>query len=188
MSTQLIQQYYAKVDKMIRYSGTRNESTLRKTFQDLLEQYAHSKNLELVPEVEYVTKTGHKVYPDGTLKDALRQDWGFWGSKDEKDDLTQEIHAKLAKGYPTFNILFEDTHTAVLYQNGGEAMRADFTDAHALDALLSLFVGYEPPEVQAFHKAIQQFTADVPNLANALREIIAEQFNISATFQTACGE
>ena len=188
MSIQLIQQYYAKVDKMIRYSGTRNESTLRKTFQDLLEQYAHSKDLELVPEVEYVTKTGRKVYPDGTLKDALRQDWGYWESKDEKDDLTQEIHAKLAKGYPTFNILFEDTHTAVLYQNGGEAMRADFTDAHALDALLSLFVGYEPPEVQAFHKAIQQFTADVPNLANALREIIAEQFNISATFQTALCE
>lgn len=188
MSIQLIQQYYAKVDKMIRYSGTRNESTLRKCFQDLIEQYAHSKGLELVPEVEYVTKTGRKVYPDGTLKDALRQDWGYWESKDEKDDLTQEIQAKLAKGYPTFNILFEDTHTAILYQNGAEAIRADFTDAHALDALLSLFVGYEPPEVQAFHKAIQQFTADVPNLANALREIIAEQFNISATFQTALCE
>jgi hypothetical protein len=28
MSIQLIQQYYAKVEKMIRYSGTRNESTL----------------------------------------------------------------------------------------------------------------------------------------------------------------
>jgi predicted helicase len=188
MSIQLIHQYYAKVDKMIRYSGTRNESTLRKCFQDLIEQYAHSKELELVPEVEYVTKTGRKVYPDGTLKDALRQDWGYWESKDEKDDLTQEIQAKLAKGYPTFNILFEDTHTAVLYQNGGESMRADFIDAHALDALLSLFVGYEPPEVQAFHKAIQQFTSDVPNLANALREIIAEQFNISATFQTALCE
>ena len=71
MSIQLIQQYYAKVDKMIRYGGTRNESTLRKPFQDLLEQYAHSKKLELVPEVEYVTKTGRKVYPDGTLKDAF---------------------------------------------------------------------------------------------------------------------
>jgi metal-responsive CopG/Arc/MetJ family transcriptional regulator len=41
MSIQLVQQYYAKVDQMIRYGGTRNESTLRKLFQDLLEQYAH---------------------------------------------------------------------------------------------------------------------------------------------------
>jgi hypothetical protein len=45
MSIQLIQQYRAKVEQMIRYGGSRNESTLRKPFQDLLEQYARSKNL-----------------------------------------------------------------------------------------------------------------------------------------------
>ena len=44
MSIQLIQQYYARVEKLIQYTGSHNESTLRKPFQDLLEQYAHSKN------------------------------------------------------------------------------------------------------------------------------------------------
>lgn len=63
MSIQLIQQYQAKVEKLIQYSGTRNESTLRKPFQDLLEQYARSKNLLLVPEVEYITNKGHKTFP-----------------------------------------------------------------------------------------------------------------------------
>ncbi len=185
MSIQLVQQYYSKVDQMIRYGGTRNESTLRKPFQDLLEQYAHSKKLVLVPEVEYITKTGHKVYPDGTLKDALRQDWGYWESK---DDLNLEIESKLSKGYPTFNILFEDTHTAVLYQSGEEVMRSPFSDASALDAILTLFVGYEPPEVRAFHKAIQQFSEDVPALANTLRTIIDEQFNTNETFRKALCE
>lgn len=175
MSVQLIQQYYAKVEKLIQYSGTRNESTLRKAFQDLLEQYAHSKNLLLVPEVEYVTKKGHKVYPDGTLKDALRQDWGYWESKDEKDNLEQEIASKFAKGYPNFNILFEDTQTAILYQNGEEYSRADFTDAQALDFLLSQFVSYESPQVREFHRAIEQFSEDVPKLAETLRIIIEEQ-------------
>jgi len=188
MSIQLIQQYYAKVEKMIRYSGTRNESTLRKVFQDLLEQYARSKNLELVPEVEYVTRTGRKVYPDGTLKDALRQDWGYWESKDEKDDLKAEIAAKLAKGYPTFNILFEDTHTAVLYQSGEEVLRAEFTNPPAFDALLTLFVGYESPEVRAFHKAIEQFSADVPGLAGTLRAVIDEQVGANAAFRSALDE
>jgi hypothetical protein len=188
MSIQLIQQYYTKVEQMIRYGGTRNESTLRKPFQDLLEQYARSKNLLLVPEVEYITRAGRKVYPDGTLKDALRQDWGFWESKDEKDDLPSEITAKLAKGYPTFNILFEDTHTAVLYRDGAEAMRADFSDAPALDTLLTLFVNYEPPEVLAFLKAIQQFSADVPHLAATLRTIIDEQLAGNAAFKTALDE
>jgi hypothetical protein len=40
MSIQLIQKYHAQVEKLIRYSGSRNESALRKPFQDLLEAYA----------------------------------------------------------------------------------------------------------------------------------------------------
>ena len=59
MSIQLIQKYYAEVDKIIRYGGSRNESSLRKPFQDLLEQYARSKNLVLVAEVELTTKDRH---------------------------------------------------------------------------------------------------------------------------------
>jgi hypothetical protein len=61
MSIQLIQQNYAKVKQLIRYGGTHNESTLRKPFQDLLEQYACSKSLLLIPEVEYITRIGPKV-------------------------------------------------------------------------------------------------------------------------------
>ena len=36
MSIQLINQYYSNVERLIRYGGTRNESSLRKAFQDLL--------------------------------------------------------------------------------------------------------------------------------------------------------
>jgi hypothetical protein len=36
MSIQLIQQYYAKVEQIIRYTGARNESTLRQPFHELL--------------------------------------------------------------------------------------------------------------------------------------------------------
>ncbi len=188
MSIQLIQQYYAKVDQIIRYGGARNEKQLRKPFENLLDQYARSKNLIVVPEVEFFTKRGHKVYPDGTLKDALRQDWGYWESKDEKDVLADEIATKFARGYPSFNILFEDTHTAVLYQGGEEVMRADFTNASALNEILTLFVSYERPEVREFHKAIEQFSADVPSLAKTLREIIDEQYASSEKFITALHE
>jgi hypothetical protein len=77
MSEQLIQQYYNQIDKYERYGGSRNESSLRKAFHDLLEQYARQRNLEMIAELEYRTRRGHLIYPDGTLKDALRQDWGF---------------------------------------------------------------------------------------------------------------
>lgn len=188
MSIQLIQQYHAKVEKIIRYGGSRNKATLRKPFQDLLEAYAQSKNLELIPEGELRTRGGKRVIPDGTLKDALRQDWGYWESKDEKDDLTAEIAAKFAKGYPSTNILFEDSHNAVLYQNGEEIARADFADASALDAILTRFINYEPVEVTEFHRAIEQFNADVPALANELCKIIDEQSTANAAFQKSLGE
>jgi len=188
MSIQLIQKYYTEIDKVIRYGGSRNESSLRKPFQDLLEQYARAKGLVLVAEVELESRKGTRIRPDGVLKDALRQDWGFWESKDEKDDIESEIKAKFNKGYPSFNILFEDTQTAVLYQSGEEAMRAAFSDANALDALITRFVSYEPKEVSEFHKAIELFSAEVGGLAEVLRAVISEQLTVNSEFSAALSE
>jgi hypothetical protein len=43
MSIQLIQQYYNNVDRLIRYGGTPNETSLRKAFQELLDYYARRR-------------------------------------------------------------------------------------------------------------------------------------------------
>src|SRR6266487_2687115 len=188
MSIQLIQQYYSKVEQVIRYGGSWNESSLRKPFQDLLEQYARSKNLVLVGEVEMLSRKGTRIRPDGVLKDALRQDWGFWESKDEKDDIEAEIISKFNKGYPNFNILFEDTKTAILYQGGERIMKSAFSDAKGLDALISRWVGYEPKEVTEFHKAIELFSAEVGGLAKVLREVIEEQVSSNQSFQLSLNE
>jgi hypothetical protein len=83
-------------------------------------------------------RRGRTVHPDGTLKDALRQDWGYWESKDERDTLEDEIRVRFSKGDPDFTILFEDTHTAVLIQGGDEELRASFSGAKALDEFLAL--------------------------------------------------
>jgi predicted helicase len=188
MSIQLIQRYYAEVDKIIRYGGSWNESSLRKPFQDLLEQYARARNLVLVAEIEMESKRGTRIRPDGVLKDALRQDWGYWESKDEKDNIEAEIKLKFNRGYPSFNILFEDTKRAVLYQGGEEVLHADFGDAKRLDALLTRFVSYEPREVTEFHKAIELFSAEVGGLARILREIIEEQATANQNFQSSLNE
>ncbi len=188
MSIQLIQKYYAEIDKIIRYGGSRNESSLRKPFQDLLEGYARAKSLVLVAEVEMESKKGTRIRPDGVLKDALRQDWGFWESKDEKDDIEAEVKAKFNKGYPSFNILFEDTRTAILYQSGNEVLRANFSDAKALDTLITRFVSYEPKEVSEFHKAIELFSAEVGGLAEVLREVIGNQVNSNSAFAEALSQ
>jgi len=150
------------------------ESTVSQAFYTLLNDYAQQKELMLVPQVWVKGKLGRKVKPDGTLKDSLRQDWGYWESKDEADDIDEEIEKKFAKGYPDVNILFEDSNTVVLIQSGHEMLRASVSDADKLDAILKAFVSYQRPEVETFRKAIELFKADVPDVAETLRNVMAQ--------------
>ena len=183
MSLQLISQYQAKLERLIAYGGSRNETSVRAAFQDLLDRYAAAKNLALVTELDYKTKTGTTVRPDGTLKNAVRQDVGYWESKDEQDDLDAEIARKFAKGYPDSNILFDDTQQVVLYQNGLEVGRAAMSDARLLNTLLEQFVGFETPFVRTFREAIGHFQDDLPDLLEHLRGAIAAQAAENAAFR-----
>jgi hypothetical protein len=185
MSLKLIQEYHHKVQEILQYGGSRNETAIRPAFQRLLEQYCADKKIELILELEYRTAHGTAVNPDGTLKDAFRQDWGYWESKDHKDTLDNEIQKKLAKGYPTTNILFEDGRTAVLIRNGRELQRTSFDDNVALHSLITTFVNYEPQEVRTFREAIERFKEDLPDLVVKLRGLIEDQAIKNAAFAKA---
>ncbi len=183
MSLQLINQYRSKVERYIQYGGSRNEQSLRNAFYQLLEGYARTQSLELIAELEY-RAGGVAVYPDGTLKDALRQDRGYWESKDQYDDLYEEVDKKFQKGYPNTNILFDDTQQVLLYQNGQEVGLAVVEDAETLNALLSQFVSYEPPSVKTFRDAIEKFKLDIPDLLGELRKVIEDQASANSDFIT----
>ncbi len=58
-------------------------------------------------------------------------------SKDESDDINEEIRNKFSKGYPSDNILFEDSQTAVLFQHGAEVMQVPMEDEDRFDKLLT---------------------------------------------------
>ena len=183
VSLQLINQFYSKLERLIQYGGSRHEQSVRGAFQQLLETYANTQNLELIAELEY--RAPHAtVYPDGTLKDALRQSRGYWESKDQFDDLDTEIAKKFAKGYPDTNILFDDSKQVALYQNGQEVGRAQMEDAATLDALLSQFVRYEPPQIKQFRDAIDGFKDDLPDLLVEIRKVIEDQAPGNARFVT----
>src|SRR3990172_5617413 len=175
MSLQLINQYYTKREKLIQFGGSKNELSIRDAFKDLLNHYAEKKNLMLVPEIAVQGTKGAKVKPDGTLKNALRLDYGYWESKDSKDDIDTEINNKIRKGYPLTNILFEDTKEAVLKQHGEPTHRIKITDIEKLNEILNAFVFYEHPEITEFHKALEQFKTDLPHIIEALRELLEKE-------------
>lgn len=84
MSQFSIKQYQNEVEKIIDFGGTKKETAIRNAFYNLLNEYAKQKGLMIVTEIEIkATNSNRKVMPDGTLKDSLRQDWGYWESKDE---------------------------------------------------------------------------------------------------------
>jgi len=76
MSIQRIQRYLAEIDQLVQYGGSRNEGSVRRAFEGLLTDYCQTNHLVLVPELEYRLPNGTLVKPDGTVKDALRLDWG----------------------------------------------------------------------------------------------------------------
>lgn len=180
MPKELVKKFQKRLEDAIHYGGTRNETSIRIAFQSLLSEWAesHGDSLRLVPEVGFKPK-GQKntVYPDGTLKDSLQQNRGYWESKDEHDTLDDEITKKFAKGYPKDNIIFEDSQTAVLIQHGEEVARVNMEDADALTTLLQTFFAFVPEQVTEFRRAIEHFKDEMPHLLKILRDAItaAEQ-------------
>lgn len=174
MSKILINQYYQNLDRTLQFGKSHNEQSIRNHFWHLLNDYARKSNYEVVPEVAVMGTRGKKVYPDGTVKNLWGLDIGLWESKDEKDDIEAEIDAKIQKGYPLTNILFEDSNVAVLFQRGEEVGRVKMRDADQLNDLLTTFINFKSETVYKFEDAIEKFKADIPIIVETLRKKIVE--------------
>ena len=178
-----IERYYEDLQKLIDFGGSTNEQSIRPAFAYCLDAYCreHRERMVLVPEL--ALSSG--VRPDGAVKDSLRMTRGYWEAKDTHDDLDAEIQRKFNRGYPQDNIVFEDSQTAVLFQNGGEAMRVDMRRPGELHRLIRTFLDYELPEIEEFRGAWHQFKADLPTVLASLRETVAEAEAANPAYQVA---
>ena len=178
-----IDQYRARLRELIDFGGSDNEENIRPAFQNCLDSYCrdHREKLVLVPEL----RTSPSNKPDGTVKDSLRMARGYWEAKDSHDDLDAEIQAKFNRGYPKDNIVFEDSQTAVLVQNGSEAMRVDMSRDGELHRLIRVFLDYELPEIHEFRQAQGQFKADLPTVLENLRATVADAEADNSDYQEA---
>ena len=177
-----IETYYSTLDELIQFGGSDNEQSIRPAFQNCLAAYCADQREKLVLVPELAMQNG--TIPDGTVKDAMRLDRGYWEAKDTHDNLDQEIQRKFNQGYPRDNIVFEDSRTAVLIQNRQEAMRVDMRNPSQLHRLLRAFLSFVTPAVAEFRKAQKQFKDDLPQILEALRQAVREAA-ASGDFQTA---
>jgi predicted helicase len=168
-----IQKYYNRLNELRDIAGGSNETQLRAAFEELLRNIGEEHQLTLIAEYPFKPQKT-TLRADGVLVDRLRLVHGWWEAKDEKDDLDKEIQAKLEKGYPSDNIIFEDTRQAVLLQNGQEVMRCNVTEIKAFQQLLDAFFAYELPEVKNFREARDKFSIELPKVAKALIELLLQ--------------
>src|SRR5439155_6696298 len=131
-------------------------------------------------------KTLGKIRPDGVLLDEFRIRRGYWEAKGPKTNLEKEIAAKIADKYPLINTIFEDTNTAILYQN---KKRHTFTfslrTSNEVSDLLHLFFTYVEPDIENFEEAVDEFKERIPEHAQALLAIIKEEHSLNKKFKVA---
>ena len=178
-----IERYYDELRQLIEFGGSTNEQSTRRAFETCLESYCREHRERMMLVAELALPSGAR--PDGTVKDSLRMARGYWEAKDTHDDLEAEIQRKLNRGYPRDNIIFEDSQTAVLYQNDGVAMRVDMRRPDELHRLIRRFLDYELPQIEEFRHAWSQFKTDLPEVLENLRGTIVEAEAGSTDYQQA---
>jgi len=180
----IIKTYLQDIQRVKHGQQIAHEMGLRGPFQQLLDKAAQKHGWTLVPEL--ITHSGGKrVVPDGTVRDEFRLPRGWWEAKDTSDNLASEIQKKLKAGYPTRNIIFEDTQTAVLYQDRSEAGEFALGEPVKIADLLNRFFSHDETDEREFKRAMDEFKSRIPDLAQSLREHIAEAHKKTKKFKTA---
>ena len=151
-------------------------------FQNLLADVAPD-GWTLIPE----DRTSRHNIPDGAMRDDYNLRRGYWEAKDTHDDLETEIRKKIAKGYPTNNIIFEDTRRAVLYQNGARAYRRSTCARSASSPTCCARSSTTRSRTSSgFTQAVAEFGERIPELADGLKQrIVAEHTARNRAFDDA---
>lgn len=178
-----IDEYYATLADLRKKGGV-SELNMRPAFHNLLVWSGKKVGWTLVPEQRLPSGR----VPDGTLRDAFLLPRGYWEAKDTADDLDVEIKKKIEAGYPLTNIIFEDTHRAVLYQDGQRKLEVDLSQPQQVSDLLDQFIHHTEPDIEHFEQAVAEFKARIPELAQGVLEIIAKERKENKRFVKAFGE
>ncbi len=175
---------YLKDLQHLKGQAVSHELGLRAPFQNLLDKAARKRGWTLVPELSTYSG-GKRVVPDGTVRDEFRLARGWWEAKDTSDRLAAEIQKKIKAGYPTRNTIFEDTETAVLYQDRGESGGYALSEPLKIAELMNRFFSHDEADEREFERAMDEFKSRIPDLAQSLREHIDEAHKKNKKFREA---
>lgn len=178
----IVRQYYEILNGFT-LLHTFHETAVKAAFQRVLEDCAKQFQWTLIQEypIKRATLKGN-IRVDGAVKNDSNLVHGHWEAKDENDDLDKEIKKKFSVGYPKDNIIFQSPSRAVLYQNGKCLFDEKLDNPQTLVDLLKLFFEYTPPYYEQWEIASSEFKNRIPEIGNALIEIIEHERKINNNF------
>ena len=175
-----VKNYYAALHQVGQLHFN-NEAQVSDAFARLLADCGKKLHLTFIPQFP-IQRAKNRVVVDGVLLDTYHLAHGYWEAKDEKDDLDREIKAKLGRGYPTDNIIFQAPERAVLYQGGARVADEDISKADYLVQLVNHFFDYKAPHIEEWEQAVSEFSERIPELAAAVKKIIDAERKHSPAF------
>ena len=174
--------YYEEL-RQLQSQGIYHEGGTRRAFSGLLQGMGRKKNWILIEELPGRSRKGSgSIIPDGTLRDHWKLPRGWWEAKDLSDDLESEIDKKINTGYPLDNTIFENTQTAILYQNNYRTFACSIQDPEKLAELLARFLNYDFQPFEDFEQAIARYGKEIPNIAETLNERIKQAHDQNTIF------
>ena len=175
--------YYSAIKELRAAQAKPTEGNLRRAFGTLLTGLGRRRKLTLIDEYATQGQGRRHIRPDGALVDEWKRPFAFWEAKDSSDNLFAEIENKKAVGYPLDNIIFEDTVTAVLYQDGYEARRTYIREKKNFAALLTQYFNYKERARQNFNEAVQSYGEQIRDIAGQLKGKIDAAHSDNPDFQ-----
>ena len=175
--------YYSTIKELRAAQAHPTEGNMRRAFGTLLTGLGKRLKLTLIDEYSMQGQAKRHIRPDGALVDEWKRPFAFWEAKDSSDNLSAEIENKKSVGYPLDNIIFEDTVTAVLYQDGYEVRRTYIRDKKHFAALLSQYFNYKEQARQSFNEAVQSYGEQIREIATQLKDKIDAAHQDNPDFQ-----
>lgn len=178
-----VKDYYAAL-ALFHKHGHKTEGNTRSAFADLLKKCASPYHWHLVEEFPFKGTGKQDLRADGAIFDNdLPVLQGLWEAKDNDDKLHDEIKAKVKKGYPLANTLFQSPSHAVLYQDNRIAFDDSIESPDKLIEVLELFFNHKLADIPDWEEAVTKFSEKIPELAKGVAAILEAEYKKNAAFR-----
>ncbi len=171
--TKGIKEYYKDLDELNSTKKLLKESEgdTDRIFANLLGKIAKEHHYFIRSKSAYKTESGTSIEFDTAVYTGVGIIYGVHEAKKKEVTLEKAIQEKREKGYPFFNIIFENSKEAILYQDNKSYNDViDLTNKKAFTELLENFFSYTSPQIQKYNQSQKAFFEKIPEMIKKIRK------------------